>query len=247
MYADCASMTSFASGGASSPGLAGPIQSLGSLECGSADGENKMANDPVDPNFRSIVKPKMPPTPKASAGGGLSGTAATAFNKLFAAQVKEIGFGRALFTSVNRAQGAQAKKQTTWEKKQMRAAGAYAAQLAAALLDDVARRQDLARVLDDPDLGDLPISAEDVDAFRTSLIGKGLPSGMASELSKLGFTRAEQKLVYGWLLAADASSLSGDLRAKITEPKLLKRLRGAASALKAFAKKAARDPLHTGQ
>ena len=247
MYADCASVTSFASGGASVPGLAGPLQALGALQCGSGLGMNQMANDPVDPRFRVIAKLKVPPVPKVTAGGGLSASAATAFSRLFAAQAKEIGYARAVLTSVNRAQGAQAKKQTTWEKKQMRAAGTYAARLAAALLDDVRRRQALARALDDPDLADLPVSDEDVSAFRDSLIRNGLPSIMASQLSKLSFTKAEQKLVYGWLLAADAPSLSGDLPAKITDPKLLVRLRGAAAELKAFAKKAARDPLQTNQ
>lgn len=187
-----------------------------------------------------------PPAPKATAGGGLSAAAATAFNQLFAAQVKEIGLGRALVTSINRAQGAYAKKQTAWETKQMRAAGPYAAQLAAALLDDARDRPELSRALSGPEVADAAVSDEDVYAIRDKLIAEGLPGRTVSTLSKLGFSKAEQQLIYGWRLAADASRLSGNLRAKIADPKLLEKLRGMAAKLKAFSKKAARDPLHTG-
>lgn len=249
MYAECASLSSvgFAGGGSASvPGLSGPIQALGNLQCGSGLGFNQMANDPVDPRFRSIARPKIPPAPKAAAGGGLSAEAATAFTKLFAVQAREIGLARAVLTSINRAQGAQAKKQTAWEKKQMRAAGSYASQLATALLDDVRLRGDLVRALDDPDLEAPRTSADDVSAFRDSLIKKGLPGDMASGLSRLGFNNAEQRLLHGWLLAADAPSLSGDIPSRIAAPKLIARLRGAATEMKAFAKKAAKDPLNTG-
>jgi hypothetical protein len=245
LYAECASLSSIGSGSASMPGLAGPVQALGNLQCGSGLGFNQMANDPVDPKFRSIVKLKIPPAPKAAAGGGLSAAAASAFTKLFAVQAKEIGLGRAVLTSINRAQGAQAKKQTEWEKKQMRAAGKYALQHAAALLEDVRLRAALGRTLAEPNLGPAAISDEDVSAFRDRVIKQGLPAAMASGLSKLGYTKAEQGLLRGWLLAADAPSLSGNVRSRIIAPKLIAKLRGTAGVLKAFSKKAASDPLST--
>ena len=94
----------------------------------------KLALDPVDMNFRSIAKPKIPAIPKISPGEGLPAAAARALSDLFAVQAREVGYARAAATAFDRSQGAHVKKATDWEKKQVRASGKYAAQLANALL-----------------------------------------------------------------------------------------------------------------
>jgi hypothetical protein len=206
----------------------------------------QLSFDPVDPRFRAIVKPSVPPTPKVGAAGELTAAAATLFNRLFAARVREIGYGRAVVTSINRAQGAQAKRQSSWEEKQMRAAGRFASVMAAALDDEVRLRRELQRALAGTGLADATVSEDDVASFRDGLIRHGLPGGLASRLSGLGVARAEQGLARGWLLASDSSRLVGAPLAEVANPRLLASLRKTAAGLREFARKAARKPLETG-
>ena len=101
--------------------------------------------------------------------------------------------------------------------------------------------------LDDPELSDLVVSEEGARAFEDSLIRNGLPAQLRTTLAKLGLTKADQAEVQARLLVADPSQYSGDPIARIADPKLLASIREMAASLKAFSKKAVRDPLHTGQ
>ena len=91
---------------------------------------HSISKDPIDPNFRAVAKPVIPPVPRISAGPGLTAAAAAALTRMLRIQMQEIGLSRAILTAFNRSQGAFVKKETTWERKQMLAAGRYAAQLA---------------------------------------------------------------------------------------------------------------------
>lgn len=219
---------------------------VGGVALGVAATIHYLSRDPIDPNFRVIAKPRIPAIPKVSAVEGLSAAAAAALNKLFAVQAQEIGLGRAILTAFNRSQGAHVKKQTVWERKQMLAAGKYAAQLATAMLSEVKLRPDVSLELDDPDLADVSVSEEDAYAFQDSLIRKGLPAQLTSTLAKLGFTRADQNQLRAQIMAIDPYLLAGSPLAAIADAKLLASLRAVAADLKSFAKKAAKNPLHTG-
>ncbi len=245
MYAECGSLATLGPS-ASMPGLGAVASTMGVLACGSAGTAMQLSFDPVDTNFRAIAKPRVPPSPTVAAGGGLDAAVAAALNKLSAAAVRQIGYGRAVVTSVNRAQGARMKKQRTWEERQMRAAGRYAAVMAATLDDEIRLRRDLRRVLADVDLTAASVSDEDVAAFRDALIRGGLPDELVSGLAKLGVSKPEQRLVQGWLLASDPSRFAGSPVEEIADARLLASLRKSASVLKEFARKAARKPLETG-
>jgi hypothetical protein len=246
MYAECGSLSTLGGASASVPGLGVVASTMGGLACSSGGTSMQLSFDPVDPRFRAIVKPSVPPTPKVGAAGELTAAAATLFNRLFAARVREIGYGRAVVTSINRAQGAQAKRQSSWEEKQMRAAGRFASVMAAALDDEVRLRRELQRALAGTGLADATVSEDDVASFRDGLIRHGLPGGLASRLSGLGVARAEQGLARGWLLASDSSRLVGAPLAEVANPRLLASLRKTAAGLREFARKAARKPLETG-
>ena len=240
--------TSVAAGAAialiGAPPLGVAVALAGGVALGVGLALHKLARDPIDPNFRAIAPPKIPPAPRVAPGEGLSADAAKAMNTLFATQVQEIGLSRAILTAFNRSQGAHVKKQTTWERKQMLAAGAYAGQLATAMLTEARLRAAVREALDDPATPDLSVSEEDAYAFQDSLIRKGLPAQVTSTLAKLGLTGADQKELRAQIMAVDPSLLVGS---PLDDAKLLASLRTVAADLRAFAKKAARDPLHTGQ
>lgn len=201
--------------------------------------------DPVDPNYRVVAKPRFPSPPKVTAGDGVSERAAAAVRKLLGIQMREIGLQRALLTSLNRSQGAHVKKQASWEKKQMQAAGRYASQLAAAVLADVKLRPTVVAALADTEIASLRPTDEIAFSTEGSFIEKDLPASFRTALSKLGLTKAEQTEVHGQLVAADPSFWPRGAAATIAGPKALAALRNAARSLQAFAKKAAKTPLAT--
>jgi hypothetical protein len=241
MYAECGSV--HVSGGAG--GIAGNVGgSLSTLSCGGGDGMTKLSFDPVDTRFKTIAQPRIPNVAKVVAGGDVSAALARAFNDLFAARARGVGYAGAVITSINRAQGAYAKKQKTWEKKQMRAAGRYAKSLASAFDEERQVRPRVATLVGGLEL---PVNtAEDVAAFRDSLIRNGLPSDLTAGLARLGVSKADRTLVQGWLLATDFARLTVNPYESIGDPRLLAALRKASTGLRDFARKAERDPLHTG-
>jgi hypothetical protein len=221
------------------PGLAGVAAQF----CALADRSQQVALDPEDPNFRVVARPKTPPAHKVVAGKGVSPAAAAAINKLLAIQAKEIGLADALVTAINRSQGAHVKKQVEWEKKQVRAAGTYASQYAALILAEAKLSPSVRRAFASP--GD--VSEEQAFAFQASLINGPLPAGLARALSRLGLTRAELKEVEAQLVVRNHPSLyDGDAFALLADPIHLSIRREMAAGLRAFAKKAAKDPLNTG-
>ncbi len=248
MYVECASLSMNAGGysGGSLEGFNEVGEVLSPLACGGADSMMDLSFDPVDARFRSIARPAIPKVAKIVASGELTPNAAAAFNALATARARAIGYLRAVVTSVNRAQGARAKKAEAWEEKQMRAAGRFATALSGALDDELRARPKLARELATVDQSGVAPTSEDVAEHTASLIGRGLPPKLAAGLTRLGVSKAEQKLVIGWLLAADPAELTGSPFARMASPRLLASLRGTSAALKQFSKQVAKTPLSTG-
>ena len=203
-----------------------------------------MSRDPVDPDFRAIAKPKTPPAPRVASGEGVPAAAAAAVNKLLSLQVKQIGLARAILTAFNRSQGAHVKKQGEWEKKQVRAAGTYAAQLSALMLAEAKLRPRVRRSFSERRV----VTENQAHEFGDALVfDRRLPPQLSSGLTKLGVTKAEQEEIRGQLAAIDPSLYDGDAIAAIADPRYLSLLRKIAADLKAFSKRAAKDPLTTGQ
>lgn len=205
----------------------------------------KLALDPVDMNFRSIAKPKIPAIPKISPGEGLPAAAARALNDLFAVQARELGYARAVATAFDRSQGAYVKKATDWEKKQVRAAGKYASQLASALLAEASLRPRVKAALAGSALADGNVTYEDAFAFGESLVWEGLPAQVTAQLGKLGLTKAEQREIRAQVATIDPGLYDGDVLDFVAKPKDIATLRRLAAGLKAFAKAAAKNPLAT--
>lgn len=243
MYAECASV-SVLGGAGTIPGFGAVGGVYAGDSCAAADGQMDLSFDPVDLRFRSIVKPAIPKAAKVAAAGQLTAQAASSFNALFAARAKEIGYQRAVVTSVNRAQGAYVKKQRQWEEKQMRAAGRYASALASAFDDELRARGALAKQLQAV-AGATGVTDENVSEFVDGVIRTGLPSDLAARLTRLGLTKAEQALVRGWMLATDPGRVTGNPYARMNHPWTMRYLRLTSAALKEFSKKAARAPLET--
>lgn len=151
-----------------------------------------MAADPVDPRFRAIAKPVFLKPPPIAAEGGISRSAAATANAFFTVAAQSIGYGRALSTSLNRAQGAAKAKNTAWEKKQMLTAADYAVRVAT-LYDRMASLL--------PGLGkaaaSMPLkasTAEQLKAFRESVVKNTLARPIATAFRALKMTKDERNV-----------------------------------------------------
>jgi hypothetical protein len=215
------------------------------LGCGLGYTFERLAADPIDLNFRSIAKPRIPVVPKFSPPEGLSAAAEEDLNDLLALQAREIGFGKAIATAFDRSQGAHVKKAIDWEKKQVRASGNYAAQLAKALLAEASLWPRVRAALADSAFADITVSYEDALAFGESLVWRGLPAEMAANLTKLGFTKAEQREIRAQVATIDPGLYDGDVMDALPNARDIGNLRKLAAGLKAFARKAAKTPLAT--
>jgi len=240
-YAACAAFGISSALAAELPPVAIAVAALAAESCAAGAVYHGMALDPVDLNFKVVAKPKTPPAIKVSAGKGVSTASASAVNKLLALQAQEIGLGRAIVTAFNRSQGAHVKKQTEWEKKQVRAAGTYADQLSSLMLTEAKLRPVVRRALSTP----LVVTEAQAYAFQDSLLARGsLPAPLGSALAKLGMTKAELKEVRAQLIVRNLPTLyDGDALGRVADPNDLKLLRQVAADLKSFARQAARDPL----
>jgi hypothetical protein len=223
------------------PVLSATALALAAVSCAGSLGYAKLASDPVDLSFRSIAKPKPPPAPKVATGEGVSPAAATALNALFAVQVEEIGLMRAMLTAFDRATGAYVKKQPEWERKQMLAAGGYAGRLSALMQSELGLRAKAAAAFDST----LPVSQDAAAAFGNALVGGRLPPQLATGLLKLGLSKADREEVRSSMAVIDPSLYDGDAAAGIADPQLLALLRQVSADMKAFSRRAAKNPLET--
>jgi choice-of-anchor C domain-containing protein len=92
-----------------------------------------LAMDPPDPNFTTMPTAVAPATPDIQAGDGVSAAAASAFRDLNALQAEAFGQGRAAVSAIERAQGARAAGDSTWESRQSVAAAGFLTALATQL------------------------------------------------------------------------------------------------------------------
>lgn len=239
-YAACAIGAIAAGITAEIPPLAIAFGALAAESCAAGAMYHNMALDPIDLNFKVVAKPKTPSTPKVAPGKGLSATAAATLGKFLIIEAKEIGLTRAIVTAVNRSQGAHVKKEAAWEEKQVRAAGTYAGQLSSLLLAESKLLPSVRRALTTP----VNVTEEQAYTFQSSLISGPLPARLASGLSKLGVTKADQKEIRAQLIVRNHPTLyDGNPVAKLADPASLSLLRQIAADLKAFANRAAKDPL----
>jgi streptogramin lyase len=167
--------------------------------------EDKLVDDPPDPNFKAIAAPPRLSLPRLRARRGMSAATARAFNRVLANEARIAGLQLAYLHAVERAQGARAATDDAWVKRQDLAAAKNAEQLAKAYAAEptllaaeraAARRSPLRRI---------HVTSASIKSAKRRL-AHGLPRPVARRLRRLG------------LSAADVSRLARELRATKIKP-----------------------------
>lgn len=198
----------------------------------------RLASDPPDPNYRRRVKPVFPRVAHVRAGGGVTAVEAAAANALLDNSAWVAGYNAALLTALERAQGAYAAKNRTWDHTQSRDAAAFARAEAALLDARPALERRLRQTADAA--GSRSVSAADVKRALNRIGRTGLPAREASLLRSLGVPTAALRAFAAQLAKVAPASAAGPVAARIATPAAAKVHTRAARSLRQIAASLAR-------
>jgi hypothetical protein len=194
--------------------------------------QHDASNDPSDPNFRHVVKPQVFHTPQFKAQhGALNKTEATALNALLKNEGMIMGTVDALFTTVNRVEGAFDAGQKRFIKLQEKAATKYRLQLAHLLQNDVKFRQKFSKALQKGGITFTGVTTDQVIQLENQISSSGLPATVLAALNAIhadADTIANIKNVWITTSAEDVAKLSHD---PFADPTVLQALNTTAQAL----------------
>jgi hypothetical protein len=194
-----------------------------------------LASEPRDPRFRSIALPKT--------GRALVLRGATAKTKpiaaAFNAESENIAVVSALLaayvTSIGRAQAAGNAGDAGWQDKQLDAAHGYARQASVALSKEATLRLRLARALRNAGLPGNGLSAAEARTIAAAR-GGNLSAVIRRSLAALGLRPGEIRALTNRAKQLSGADLVGEsLTRALAEPKTLRQLRVASTALRRLA------------
>jgi hypothetical protein len=145
--------------------------------------------DPPDSNFTTIAQPVYPPATVLAAPSGLPLPLTTAFNALTTNYNKQIGLLQAMFTSINRVQGAIVAQNAFWEVKQRQAATFYGIAIANLIAQQPNLRQALITAFEGVSVPDVQVSPQMISSLESEVAANGLPSKFVAGLSQLGLSQ----------------------------------------------------------
>lgn len=145
-----------------------------------------LALDPADSNFTVIAQPIVPMVTNLVAGTYLTQAAADAGNAWLTNKAESLAFAQALYTSINRAQGATLATNTYWETAQMNAAVEYEAQLATYLDQEPVLRSNFEAQLVTSGFPSVTVTPGDVFTNEIEMVNNGFDTNFAASLAQLG-------------------------------------------------------------
>ena len=150
-----------------------------------------MAADPADPNFTVIPLPAFLPVPTLPPDNSITPAESTAYTSLFLNESKQTGYFRAMSTAINRAQGAAAASNATWQQKQLLAAKAYAYQLTLLQAAEPSLLSEFESTLQNVATNPIEISVAQVTSYIQDVSKNGFPSSKIAALEAAGFNSTE--------------------------------------------------------
>jgi hypothetical protein len=191
------------------------------------------ASDPPDKNYKQLAKLGVPKLPAIRPGNGVTLAEAEAANAILANVARVSANDAAFITSFERAQGAYAARDGTWDRRQSRATAKYA-RAEAKLLDaqpalDVALKRAVAQA------NVPPLTAADAKRATASVVRNGLPASFTSPAARLGITKAEIRAHEKRVAALPGRAIAGLVAAKLATPATARAHRTAAKLLRALA------------
>lgn len=196
---------------------------------------NQLALDPADPNYTAIASPLFPALEMLVAQQGITQAEADAFNALLLNQERAIGYGRAIVTSINRADGAFAAGDAYWENQQMQAAAQYALQLSTLLNLQPTLRSTLQSALQGAGFPVISITPNDVYNFEVNVLYGTLPAYLVNALTQLGADATDIEHIRRLAYVQDINLVAGSFPSLLTNRPSSISILAAAQSLTEFA------------
>lgn len=205
--------------------------------------DNRLAKEPIDPNYTEIA---IPVTPTSSlqpihGSGDLTQEQADAFNALIINIQQGIGLGQAMITCFDRASGAKAANESYWVDQQLQAARLYSGQYADVLEARPQLMEDLKQALQTNPSLQFDITRDDIAQFHYELAANGLSAQHEQIMAEMGMDeRSRTEILYRLIQAElpqqatlqDPVAQFPDL---LTDPDLIASTQALAAALREFA------------
>jgi hypothetical protein len=170
---------------------------------------SKLAEDPPDPNYTAIANARPVPMPSLTTRDGLTRQEAKAWNALLANEAAMAGILEAMFTTVNRADGAEQAGDATWVDRQTQALAAFQVELSAMLEDEAHLRQQLTATLQASGTPQITIHPEDIQGYEQTLASTGWPPEIEQALEDKGLDSATINAMLPMIYAQDPNAAAG--------------------------------------
>lgn len=166
-------------------------------------------DDPPDPLYKELFRPRVPRVASVRPGKGISAAAARALNRMIANRLRSGAYTVAWIRSIEKAQGADKAGDTTWARRHRTAAAGYARVAATALERDKSLSTVALRELQNGGFVDTGVTLAQVRQWQKRVQQRGLPLELARVLGAAGVgdarvtayrnavTQLEPKLVAG--------------------------------------------------
>ena len=199
-----------------------------------ADGFDKLAKDPPDPRFKTLVKPliKIPVSYTSTQTPQVS----KALNALTQNAAKAKTYQAAVLASIEKAQGAANAKNNDWEKKQNTAARTYAGQAAAALAQTPGLLRDLAAALKAVGYGSGSMTTAEAAAFQSEVRSRGLPKDVTANLTIFGVPRFGAQIKSDILKATPDQLAATSFPSILTDPGVSQSINSSAAVMRQLAR-----------
>jgi hypothetical protein len=191
------------------------------------------ALDPPDRNYKKLAKLAIPHLPAIQPGSGVTAAEAGAANALLANASQMAGIDAALLKSFERAQGAYAAQDGTWDTKQSRSAAKFA-RAEAKLLDarpalEAALRRAVAKA------GTIALTPADVKRGVARIARAGFPSPFVSTTRRLGIAPARLSAFRARVVRIKPAAAAGPVAPRFAPPATAAADRAGARLLRALA------------
>ena len=157
---------------------------------------------------------------------------ADAANALLVNQEQGIGYSAAIYTSINRAQGAYQAGDSYWEGQQTQALNLYETQLAPLLDAEPALLANLQSALKVAGFVSIKVTPSEVFNFESDIATNGLSATDVQTLTDLGADADEITAISDTMIVQDPNAVAGSFPELLTNPTLVSALHQAASALR---------------
>ena len=143
-------------------------------------------DDPPDPRYKELFRPRVPRVASVATGHGISPAAARALDRVIANRLHAGAYGLAWIRSIEKAQGAEKARDKSWAKRQRKAAAGYAREAAKALERDKSLSTVALRELERGGFVDTEVTLAQARQWQQRVRQQGLPVDITRALRSAG-------------------------------------------------------------